>query len=228
MRGKRGVRVFMLSPHGKMSDFQRAQMYSLQDPNIFNIAVRGVFDDCQDIVKEVSEDPAFKARYRIGTVNSINWARLLAQIVYYFKAFFAVTASNSERVSFSVPTGNFGNVCAGHGARMMGLPIHQLIVATNENDVLDEFFSEGFYRPRPSNEVFETSSPSMDISKASNFERFIYDLVLRQPLAVRELWASLKTDGYFDLSGTACFDRIREFGLVSGTSSHKNRIATTP
>jgi threonine synthase len=123
MRGKRGIRVFMLSPEGKMSPFQTAQMFSLQDPNIFNIAIRGVFDDCQDLVKAVSNDLQFKKRYRIGTVNSINWARLVAQVVYYFKGYFAATRSNAEEVSYAVPSGNFGNVCAGHIARSMGLQL---------------------------------------------------------------------------------------------------------
>jgi len=226
MRGKQGIRVFMLSPEARMSAFQRAQMFSLMDANIFNLAVCGVFDDCQDIVKRASEDLAFKARYRIGTVNSINWARLLAQVVYYFKGYFAVTRSNAEQVSFAVPTGNFGNVCAGHVARMMGLPIRRLIVATNENDVLEEFFVDGVYRPRPTKEVFETSSPSMDISRASNFERFIYDLTLHNHLAVRELWTALASDGYFDISATACFERIPEFGFVAGSSTHADRLAT--
>ena len=160
MRGKLGVRVFMLSPHGKMSPFQTAQMYSLQDPNIFNVAIKGVFDDCQDIVKAVSNDEAFKARYHIGTVNSINWARVAAQIVYYFKGYFAATQRDTEQVSFAVPSGNFGNILAGHIARMMGLPVRKLICATNENNVLDEFFRTGHYRPRMSAEVHQTSSPS--------------------------------------------------------------------
>jgi threonine synthase len=177
MRGKKGIRVFMLSPHQKMSAFQTAQMFSLQDPNIFNLAVEGNFDDCQDIVKAVSNDHAFKAQYKIGTVNSINWARVVAQVVYYFKGYFAATKSNDERVSFTVPSGNFGNVCAGHIARMMGLPIEKLVVATNENDVLDEFFRTGIYRVRKAAETYHTSSPSMDISKASNFERFVFDLL---------------------------------------------------
>ncbi|MDP2133921.1 MAG: threonine synthase, partial [Sulfuritalea sp.] len=140
MRGKHNVRVFMLSPEGRMSAFQRAQMYSLQDGNIFNIAVRGMFDDAQDIVKAVSNDAAFKAKYKIGAVNSINWARVAAQVVYYFKGYFEATRSNREKVAFCVPSGNFGNICAGHIARMMGLPIARLVLATNENDVLDEFF----------------------------------------------------------------------------------------
>ncbi len=146
MRGRRGIRVFMLSPAGRMSPFQTAQMFSLRDANIFNIAVDGVFDDCQDMVKAVSADLRFKARHAIGTVNSINWARVVAQVVYYFKAWFAVTATSGPReVSFTVPSGNFGNVLAGHIARRMGLPIRRLVVATNENDVLDEFFRTGVY-----------------------------------------------------------------------------------
>ncbi|HKW84996.1 MAG TPA: threonine synthase, partial [Burkholderiaceae bacterium] len=179
MRGKRGVSVFMLSPHGRMSPFQQAQMFSLQDANIHNIAIEGVFDDCQDIVKAVSNDLEFKRRHHIGTVNSINWARLLAQVVYYFAGYFQATKREEEQVSFAVPSGNFGNICAGHVARMMGLPIRKLVLATNENDVLDEFFRTGTYRVRSSAETHETSSPSMDISKASNFERFVFDLLER-------------------------------------------------
>jgi threonine synthase len=187
MRGKRGVRVFMLSPEHGMTRFQQAQMYALADANIHNLVIRGVFDQCQDIVKAVSNDLEFKARHHIGAVNSINWARVAAQSVYYFKAYFAATQSNDQQVSFSVPSGNFGNVCAGHIARQMGLPIDKLIVATNENDVLDEFFRTGVYRPRP--ETKHTSSPSMDISKASNFERFVFDLAGRDAAKVRSLWA---------------------------------------
>ena len=188
MRGKRGIRVFMLSPLGKMSPFQTAQMYSLQDPNIFNIAVTAPFDACQDMVKAVSNDLAFKEKYHIGTVNSINWARVVAQAVYYFQTYFALTKTAEEQVSFAVPSGNFGNVCAGHIARQMGLPIRKLIVATNENDVLDEFFRTGVYRPRP--ETMHTSSPSMDITKASNFERFVFDLVGRDAKSPQGLVAS--------------------------------------
>ena len=148
MRGKRGLRVFMLSPYGKMSPFQTAQMYSLLDANIFNIGIRGVFDDCQDIVKAVGKDAAFKARLRIGTVNSINWARVVAQVVYYFKGYLAVAKEVGHPVSVSVPSGNFGNIFAGHIARQMGLPIRHLILATNENDVLDGFFRTGRYWPK--------------------------------------------------------------------------------
>ena len=226
MRGKQGVSVFMLSPHGRMSPFQQAQMFSLQDENIHNLSVEGVFDDCQDIVKAVSGDLAFKRRWRIGTVNSINWARLLAQVVYYFAGYFQATTSNDQKVSFAVPSGNFGNVCAGHVARMMGLPIARLVVATNENDVLDEFFRTGTYRVRGSAETFETSSPSMDISKASNFERFVFDLVSRDGALTRELFSeALRRDGAFTLVHDQKA-RIAGFGFVSGRSTHTDRLAT--
>ncbi|SFP45186.1 L-threonine synthase [Nitrosomonas cryotolerans] len=226
MRGKQRIRVFMLSPLGKMSRFQTAQMFSLQDQNIFNIAIRGVFDDCQDIVKAVSNDHQFKQKYHIGTVNSINWARIVAQIIYYFKGYFAATHSNHEQVAFAVPSGNFGNICAGHVARMMGLPIKQLILATNENDVLDEFFRTGIYRPRATMETHHTSSPSMDISKASNFERFVFDLTERRADKVAELWRGVDRGEAFDLSATPFWDNIRRFGFVSGSSHHAARIAT--
>ncbi len=231
MRGKRGIRVFMLSPHKKMSAFQTAQMFSLQDENIFNIAVVGVFDDCQDMVKAVSNDHAFKAKHKIGTVNSINWARVVAQVVYYFSGYLQATKANSEKVSFTVPSGNFGNICAGHIARMMGLPIDKLVVATNENDVLDEFFRTGIYRVRKAAETHHTSSPSMDISKASNFERFIFDLLGRDGARVAQLFSKVDTEGGFDLSGGPGsdgdeFKHIAQYGFVSGKSTHQDRLAT--
>jgi threonine synthase len=226
MRGKHNVKVFMLSPDGKMSAFQRAQMYSLTDANIFNIAVRGMFDDAQDIVKAVSNDAAFKKQYKIGAVNSINWARVAAQIVYYFQGYFLATQSNDETVSFCVPSGNFGNICAGHIARQMGLPIARLVLATNENDVLDEFFKTGVYRPRTSAETSVTSSPSMDISKASNFERFVFDLVGRDPVVIRDLWSRVDQGQAFDLSTTVYWKDLPKFGFVSGRSTHIDRINT--
>ena len=228
MRGKKGVRVFMTSPHGRMSPFQQAQMFSLQDENIHNLAIEGVFDDCQDIVKAVSNDHAFKAQYKIGTVNSINWARLLAQVVYYFAGYFQVTQSDREQVSFTVPSGNFGNVCAGHVARQMGLPIAKLVVATNENDVLDEFFRTGVYQVRGAAATFETSSPSMDISKASNFERFIFDLVGRDGVRTQALFTQgVGREGRFDLSADPVFaDIAGKFGFTSGKSTHADRLAT--
>lgn len=224
MRGKKGVSVFMLSPHKKMSRFQTAQMFSLQDDNIHNIAVDGVFDDCQDMVKAVSNDPEFKAKYKIGAVNSINWGRIVAQVIYYFKGYFAVTEDNAQQVDFTVPSGNFGNVCAGHIARMMGLPIDKLVVATNENDVLDEFFKTGVYRPRGSANTFHTSSPSMDISKASNFERFIFDLLDRDAAKVSELWSKVDQGGSFDIN--ELMEKVASFGFVSGSSNHAARMQT--
>jgi threonine synthase len=228
MRGKKGVRVFMTSPEGRMSPFQQAQMFSLLDANIHNIAIQGVFDDCQDIVKAVSNDLAFKRKYKIGTVNSINWARLLAQVVYYFAGYFQATQNDNQKVSFSVPSGNFGNVCAGHVARMMGLPIEHLIVATNENDVLDEFFRTGVYRVRGSADTHETSSPSMDISKASNFERFVFDLLNRDAARVKNLFHDqLNQTGQFDLGQDPLFVQAKtQFGFLSGKSTHADRLQT--
>jgi threonine synthase len=223
MKGKKGIKVFMLSPHGTMSPFQSAQMYSLHDTNIFNIAIKGVFDDCQDIVKAVSKDLEFKSLNKIGAVNSINWGRILAQIVYYFKGYFDVTTKNSEKVDFTVPTGNFGNICAGHIARMMGLPINHLVVATNENDVLDEFFNTGNYAPRSSEDTFQTSSPSMDISKASNFERFIFDLLGRDSSALNDHWKKIDEGKTFKLKEEN-FQKIKDYGFVSSSSKHINRV----
>lgn len=232
LAGKKGIRVFMMSPNGKMSAFQRAQMYGLQDDNVFNIAVNGMFDDAQDIVKAVSNDAEFKEKYKIGAVNSINWARIAAQIVYYFKAYLLATDGIGERVSFTVPTGNFGNVCAGHIARMMGLPIERLLVATNENDVLDEFFRTGVYRPRKGSETDVTSSPSMDISKASNFERFLFDVLGRDPFMLRHLVVLLDRSKK-DMPGEIDLRRYpqaqmkqRTFGFSSGMSVHDDRIGT--
>ena len=226
MLGKRGVAVFMLSPHGRMSPFQQAQMYAIADPSIHNLAIEGAFDDCQDIVKAIASDAQFKRRYRIGAVNSINWARVAAQIVYYFKGYFAATTKPGERVQFAVPSGNFGNIFAGHVARRMGLPISRLILATNENDVLDEFFRTGRYRPRTTAQTHATSSPSMDISKASNFERYIFDIVGRDPERLADLWRTLARTGEFDLKGTAHWSAVQASAFVSGRSTHADRIDT--
>ncbi|CAB3828262.1 threonine synthase [Achromobacter insuavis] len=225
LRGKHGVAVFMLSPHGRMSAFQRAQMYSLQDENIHNIAVRGVFDEAQDIVKALAGDLAFKAKYRLGAVNSINWARIAAQVVYYFHGWLRATDKPGQQVSFTVPSGNFGNILSGHIARGMGLPVRRLVLATNENNVLEEFFRTGVYRPRPAEQTYATSSPSMDISRASNFERFIFDLVGRDADRVKALWADMARDGFFDLSALKPQFEA-QYGFVSGASSHEDRLAT--
>lgn len=229
MCGKQGISVFMLSPHGRMSPVQQGQMFSLLDPNIHNLAVEGVFDDCQDIVKAVSADLEFKRTWNIGTVNSINWGRLVAQVVYYIYGYLRATDDNPEpgrEVSFAVPSGNFGNICAGHIARMMGLPIRRLVLATNENDVLDEFFRTGTYRVRGSADTYETSSPSMDISKASNFERFVFDLLGRDGARTAALFGDeLRNRGEFTI-GAEEFAAAAQYGFVSGRSTHADRIAT--
>ncbi|WP_159990331.1 threonine synthase [Pelistega ratti] len=225
LRGKKGVNVFMLSPYGRMSEFQRAQMYSLQDKNIFNLSVKGVFDECQDIVKALANDLTFKETYHLGAVNSINFARISAQIVYYFWAWLRATQKAGEQVSFTVPSGNFGNILAGHMARMMGLPIRRLVVATNENNVLEEFFNTGVYRPRQPEQTYATSSPSMDISKASNFERFVYHLVNEDGQKVKALWQTLAEEGQFDLSALQP-ELEAKFGFVAGVSTHQDRLVT--
>lgn len=225
MLGKQRVNVFMLSPHGRMSPFQQAQMYGLDEPNIFNIAIKGVFDDCQDIVKAINADADFKEKYHIGAVNSINWARIMAQTVYYFKGYFATKAAGvDEPISFCVPSGNFGNVYAGFVAKRMGLPINKLIVATNENDVLHECLQTKQYRVRTAAQVLETSSPSMDIGKASNFERYVYHMLGDDAGELAAHWAVLASTGVLDLSDLSA--SIEASGLVSGQSSHDNRLAT--
>lgn len=231
MRGRAGITVFMLSPKGRMSPFQQAQMFGLDDPRIVNLAVDGVFDDCQDLVKAVLGDAAFKAEHSIGAVNSINWGRVVAQVIYYVVSYLRVThrLRATDRpvaaVSFAVPTGNFGNICAAHVARQMGLPIDTLILATNENNVLDEFFRTGVYRVRSG--AAETSSPSMDISKASNFERFVFDLLGRDGARTGELFGrGLGETGVIDLSVSPEFATMRaRYGFVSGTSTHADRLA---
>lgn len=236
LRGKHGIAVFMLSPQGRMSPFQRAQMYSLTDENIHNIAVDGDFDDCQNLVKTIAGDAAFKREHRLGAVNSINFARICAQIVYYFWAWLRATDEFADatdaspeslatrEVSFTVPSGNFGNIFSGFLAKRMGLPVRRLVLATNENNVLDEFFSTGVYRPR-GEQTLATSSPSMDISKASNLERFVFEVYGRDPEAFAEAWRGLERDGELDLSA----ERARfaeEFGFASGSSTHADRVAT--
>ena len=226
-RGQEGVSVFMLSPAGRMSPVQRAQMYTLQDANIHNIAVRGVFDDCQALVKALSNDAEFKAAHHLGAVNSINIGRIAAQAVYYVWSWLRVTDAVEEgrragyRIDVCVPSGNFGNIYAGFLARSMGVPIRRLILATNENNVLEEFFTTGIYRPRSAEDTLATSSPSMDISKASNLERFVWTLL--GPEVFVQRWAELEATGTLDLRDQ--LPRLREeFGFVAGTSTHADRL----
>ncbi len=199
LAGRTGLRIFMLSPHGRMSRFQQRQMYTLDAPNVHNLVVNGTFDDCQAVVKQVNADVDFKKKYKLGAVNSINWARVAAQSVYYVYAYLKASKHAGEEVSFCVPSGNFGNTLAAYVARRMGVPIRRIIIATNENDVLDQFLKTGVYRVRKGSEVKTTSSPSMDIASASNFERLIYDLAGRNPDTVRALWECLAREGQFDV-----------------------------
>jgi threonine synthase len=222
MVGRSRVSVVMLSPYGKMSPFQAAQMYSIDEPNIVNLAVEGVFDECQDIVKAINADAEFKVKNNIGAVNSINWGRVLAQIVYYVWAWLRVGAETETEVDIAVPTGNFGNVFAGWVAKQMGVPIRRLVVACNENNVLDEFFKTGRYAIRSTGDVVPTSSPSMDIAKASNFERFIFDLLDRDATATEAIFAGLTPAMPLEIDTSL----LTDVGFVSGTSTEVDRMAT--
>lgn len=218
MKGKGTLKVVMLTPKTGMSPFQKAQAGSILDNNIYNISVQGPFDLCQDLVKEINNDAEFKERFHIGAVNSINWGRICAQIVYYFKGYFAVTKTNNQKIDVCVPSGNFGNVLAAYVAKRMGLPIRRLIVATNENIVLDTFFKTGIYKQR---DVIVTSSPSMDISKASNIERLFFDLVQKNGETLKHHMQHFDKTKELDLS--LYTDQLKHYGFSSGTSTHSER-----
>ncbi len=207
VRGKNNINIFILHPHGRTSPIQALQMTSVLDPNVFNIAVRGTFDDTQSIVKEIFNDLAFRDTYQLGAVNSINWARVLAQVVYYVYAYLKLRKTGSNSVDFSVPTGNFGDIFAGYVARKL-LPvgcIHTLILATNANDLLTRFVNQGDYSR---GEVIATSSPSMDIQIASNFERYLYYLRDEDGAVVKRDMEGFATTGRLDLS--ACKERVAQ------------------
>jgi threonine synthase len=193
LRRKKNINIFILHPHGKVSPIQKLQMTTVTDPNVFNLAVRGTFDDGQRIVKEIFGDLDFKARHSLASINSINWARLVAQIVYYFYAWGRVSQETGcDQVTFSVPTGNFGDVFAGWLAKRMGLPIDKLVIATNENNILTRFVLHGDYSL---GRVIETFSPSMDIQVASNFERYLYFIYGCNPARVRATLEGFRTTG---------------------------------
>ncbi len=194
-KGREAIDVFMLHPEGRISPVQRRQMTTITDPNIHNIAVQGTFDDCQALVKTLFQQPDLRRDLSLAAVNSINWARVMLQIAYYVHAAVALGAPD-RAVSFSVPTGNFGDVYAGYAAARMGLPIASLVVATNRNDILARFFETGEYAR---GEVLPTISPSMDIQVASNFERYVYDRVGRDPARVRDLMTAFAATGGFRL-----------------------------
>jgi threonine synthase len=196
--GKERLRLFMLSPKGRMSEFQRKQMYTIHDDRIHNIAVAGTFDDCQNAVKLVSEDLLFKDKHHIGALNSINWGRILAQVIYWVYGFVRTVRSPDEFLTAAVPSGNFGNALSAYIASKMGLRI-RTIVCTNVNDVLHDFFTTGVYRVRKREEVKITSSPSMDIAQASNLERFVFDFLGRDGPRLENAWQELKTTGRLKL-----------------------------
>ena len=185
VRGRRGIRIFVMHPRGRVSPVQERQMTTVPDDNVHNIAIDGSFDDCQRILKRLFADLDFKRTCALGAVNSVNWARVMAQIVYYFHAAFRVQeATGAARVRFCVPTGNFGDILAGYYAMRMGLGVSKLILATNENDILSRFFNEGDYSLAP---VTQTLSPSMDIQVASNFERYLFHRLDCDPRRLSEL-----------------------------------------
>lgn len=197
MRPRAGINTFMLSPESGMSAFQASHMWGIDDPSIHNIAIIGSFDDGQKVVKSIFSDIEFKQKYNLGAINSINWARIAAQVVYYVYAYSRVQGGSGNLVDFTIPTGNFGNLFAGFIAREMGTPIRNLVLATNENDVLYGFFKYGIYKPREKTIV--TASPSMDITAASNFERYVYYLLNGDSEQVVSLWNRLKTKDMFNL-----------------------------
>jgi len=202
--GQSQTDVYILYPHGRVSDVQRRQMTTVAKPNVHALAIEGTFDDCQRIVKDLFGDLSFRDEMSLSGVNSINWARILAQIVYYFVAAAALGAPDRP-VSFSVPTGNFGDVLAGYYAKRMGLPIERLMVATNENDILARALASGRYEPRG---VRATQSPSMDIQVSSNFERLLFEASDQHPEVVRSLMADFVGDGWYAIP-MAILERIR-------------------
>ncbi len=223
VRGRKNIRIFILHPKGRVSPVQEMQMTSVTDENVFNLAVTGTFDDCQDIVKEIFGDLKFKHDFSLGAVNSINWARVLAQIVYYFWCSFRA-AENGRKPVFIVPTGNFGYSFAGYYAKLMGLPVEKFILATNENNILSRFINDGDYTSR---EVVATYSPSMDIQIASNFERYLYFFYNQDAAKVESLMKTLKTEKgiKFPAEDTALVQQ--EFGTYSATNEETEAVITS-
>lgn len=212
VRGKENINIFILHPHGRTSRIQALQMTTVTDANVFNIAVNGTFDDCQNIVKQLFSDIPFKQKHSLGAVNSINWARVLAQVVYYFYAWLKVSAASSKDIVFSVPTGNFGDIFAGYVAKRMGLPIAKLILATNENNILTRMVNNGDYS---TGEVVATLSPSMDIQVASNFERYLFYLFDSDPARVNASLAQFSATGKMTFSAAELKRVAEDFSSAS-------------
>lgn len=219
MRGKENVDCFILFPEGRVSHIQQQQqMTSVLDDNVHCVAIKGTFDDCQDIVKELFADLDFKKQYGLGAVNSINWARIMFQITYYFSTYFKLFPGLDGEISFSVPTGNFGDILAGYYAKRMGLPIKNLIVATNSNDILHRFFTQGKYDKYP---VKQTMSPSMDIGISSNFERYLYDLFDHDATRLSKAMQDFKTTGKLHVEGEELKRAQKDFVSACATEKHQ-------
>ncbi len=221
VRGRKGIRIFVLHPHKRVSRVQELQMTTVLDENVHNLAIEGTFDDCQAIVKQLFRDLDFKDRYSLGAVNSINWARILAQMVYYFYgAFRVMDRSGCLRVRFAVPTGNFGDIFAGYMAARMGLPVGLLVLAANENDILARFFNSGDYSVVP---VRATLSPSMDIQVASNFERYLYYRMGCDAARVRRAMEDFGRTGRLDVS---YLPSDRDGLFAAGSADREQTLAT--
>ncbi|NEX19311.1 threonine synthase [Thiorhodococcus mannitoliphagus] len=216
VRGKERIQIFILHPKGRVSPIQERQMTTVLDANVHNIAVRGTFDDAQGIVKALFNDLSFKSSYRLGAVNSINWARILAQTVYYFYAWGRVAEGDpGKRISFSVPTGNFGDVFAGYLAKRMGLPVDRLVIATNRNDILTRFIQTGRYAV--GDQVYQTLSPAMDIQIASNFERYLYYLYDGDSATVRTLLEQMQRSGHLEVDAARHAQACADFDAAAVT-----------
>ena len=197
LKGRKNINIFVLHPHNKISKIQRKLMTTIKENNVYNLAIEGNFDDCQKLVKSMFIDQSFNNEINMSGVNSINWARIIVQIVYYFFSYFKIN-NDSQKINFSVPTGNFGDVFAGYIAKKMGLPINKLIVATNKNDILKRVISTSIYKPK---EVLQTISPSMDIQIASNFERLIFYIHSNDDQITLKKMEELKKNNEFKLNG---------------------------
>lgn len=224
MKGRDAVSTFILHPKGRVSDVQRRMMTTIDDANVHNLAIEGTFDDCQSIVKALFNDHAFRDETGLGGVNSINWARVMAQIVYYFSAGLALGAPD-RKLAFVVPTGNFGDIFAGYAAKQMGLPIEQLVIATNANDILVRTLTTGEYKPSG---VLPTTSPSMDIQVSSNFERLIFEAAGRDGAEVRGYMNSLAQSGAYTLSAPTLASIQANFVALRTTEAEvENQIRST-
>ncbi|MFH1317331.1 MAG: threonine synthase [Candidatus Woesearchaeota archaeon] len=223
--GKKRINVIMLTPHNKMSKFQTAQMYTINQPNIFNIAINGVFDTCQFIKKEIDKDSKFKEQYHIGAANSINWARIAAQIIYQFKVYFSIKISSLEPIDIVIPSGNFGHALSAYYARQMGIPFNRIIIATNENNVLNEFFKTGIYKIRKKEDVIPTNSPSMDIAISSNLERLLFHFFNNDEKITKNQMEKLSKTGEIDLNEYPEYKKhLDQSNFSSGESTDIERI----